>query len=197
MTHYSLLLCCLSLRPSDNGQQLSLPSIPAPFKEPAGSSFLTPSLSFLSQQFWKSFATVLLPFLPSPSSFWPSVHLRAEPAASPSHYPLSQAPLCVPSSWTPPAPPTSSDNSPSCPSSGGPVSGALSVLCLSLPLSVSPWGGSQELEKEGGRAQMVSLRDINAPHQGILINIMCHTLLTPRVSTDPAGQAPRSQLSNL
>lgn len=36
---------------------------------------------------------------------------------------------------------------------------------------------------------MVSLRDINAPHQGILINIMCHALCAPRVSADPAGQA--------
>lgn len=36
---------------------------------------------------------------------------------------------------------------------------------------------------------MVSLRDINAPHQGILINIMYHALGTPRVSADPAGGA--------
>lgn len=44
---------------------------------------------------------------------------------------------------------------------------------------------------------MVSLRDINASHQGILINIMCHALCAPRVSPDPAGQAPHPQLSHL
>lgn len=44
---------------------------------------------------------------------------------------------------------------------------------------------------------MVSLGDINAPHQGILINIMCPALRAPRVSAGPAGQAPHSQLSNL
>lgn len=44
---------------------------------------------------------------------------------------------------------------------------------------------------------MVPLRYINAPHQSILINIMCHSLHIPWVRTSPAGQAPRSQLSNL
>lgn len=44
---------------------------------------------------------------------------------------------------------------------------------------------------------MVSLGAINAPHQGLLINMMCHSLCTPWLSTGPAGQARYSQLSNL
>lgn len=51
------------------------------------------------------------------------------------------------------------------------------------------WGKREEQEEEGGRAQMVSLGDINASHQGVLINIMCHALRAPRVSAGPAGQA--------
>lgn len=44
---------------------------------------------------------------------------------------------------------------------------------------------------------MVSLGDINALHQGILTNIICHALSAHRVSADPAGWAPHPQLSNL
>lgn len=44
---------------------------------------------------------------------------------------------------------------------------------------------------------MVSLGAINAPHQGLLINMMCHSLCAPWLSIGPAGQAQHSQLSNL
>lgn len=40
-------------------------------------------------------------------------------------------------------------------------------------------GERKEQEKEGGQAQTVSLGDTNAPHQGVLINIMCHALCAP------------------
>lgn len=47
----------------------------------------------------------------------------------------------------------------------------------------------QGVKKKRGQAQMVSLGDTNASHQGLLINIIYCSLRKPGVSTGPAGQA--------